>query len=435
MSTNNQLQVAYGFSQPQVNVMESIQSNRAPTANDKAPIATIWVNKLTNSGYILTSVVNNVANWEAFGTGTGTNSFVTDAGTAIPAGGVIDIAGGSNINTSGAGSTVTVNLDNNVTISGTYTTTGGNVDLANTNVGGTRGVINFGGASFIQNLGTSNTFVGENAGNFTLTTASANDNVFMGTNAGTAITTAHANVLIGVDTGNAMTTGNSNTLIGAFAGMSGNFNNTVAIGEAALFSYTGTGENLAIGTNALGSLLTGVDNCVIGTEGSSGGAYDTNESQNILIQNPGTVGDNDTIRIGTPGDHNLCFISGITGVTVTGAAVLCSTTGQLGTISSSRRFKENITDIQDLSVLSLRPVKFNYKNDTSMHYGLIAEEVEETFKDLVLYDQEGLPQSVAYHELPALLLNEVKKLRKELDDMKKSGSEIKNTKLGSMSFT
>lgn len=109
MSTNNALQIAYGFSQPLINVLDSIQSNRAPSVNDKAPITTIWVNKLTNNAYILTSVVNNLANWESLGAAGSATTFNTDAGTAIPASGVINVVGGTNTNTVGGGNTITVN--------------------------------------------------------------------------------------------------------------------------------------------------------------------------------------------------------------------------------------------------------------------------------------------------------------------------------------
>ena len=49
-------------------------------------------------------------------------SFVTDAGTAIPVANVLNVVGGPGINTSGSGSTVTVNL--NGALSGTGTTIG-----------------------------------------------------------------------------------------------------------------------------------------------------------------------------------------------------------------------------------------------------------------------------------------------------------------------
>jgi hypothetical protein len=42
---------------------------------------------------------------------------------------------------------------------------------------------------------------------------------------------------------------------------------------------------------------------------------------------------------------------------------------------------------------------------------LIAEEVAEVFPELVVYDQQGRPETVAYHLLASLLLNEVQKDR------------------------
>ena len=65
-------------------------------------------------------------------------------------------------------------------------------------------------------------------------------------------------------------------------------------------------------------------------------------------------------------------------------------------------------------LLQLRPVQFRYTEaDASgqrpVQYGLIAEEVAEVFPELVILDENGLPETVAYHLLPALLLNELQK--------------------------
>jgi len=67
--------------------------------------------------------------------GGGTTDFITDAGTANSVGSQINIYGGTNINTAGAGMTVTVNLDNTVTLSGKLTAS----DLQGTNL--TTGVL------------------------------------------------------------------------------------------------------------------------------------------------------------------------------------------------------------------------------------------------------------------------------------------------------
>ena len=71
-------------------------------------------------------------------------------------------------------------------------------------------------------------------------------------------------------------------------------------------------------------------------------------------------------------------------------------------------------------LLQLRPVTFHYKPEyaggpRTRQYGLIAEEVAAVYPDLVLYDpQTGRPQSVAYHLVNAMLLNEVQKQHRHI---------------------
>ena len=65
-------------------------------------------------------------------------------------------------------------------------------------------------------------------------------------------------------------------------------------------------------------------------------------------------------------------------------------------------------------LLSLRPVTFRYKEafadgEQPMQYGLIAEEVAEVFPELVVYADDGSPETVKYRLLSALLLNELQK--------------------------
>ena len=79
-------------------------------------------------------------------------------------------------------------------------------------------------------------------------------------------------------------------------------------------------------------------------------------------------------------------------------AVLISSTGQLGTVSSSRRGKENIEDMLESSsfINELRPVIFNYRADKkkTIHFGLIAEEVADVYANLVVFDEAGIPETV-----------------------------------------
>jgi hypothetical protein len=146
----------------------------------------------------------------------------------------------------------------------------------------------------------------------------------------------------------------------------------------------------------------------------------------VLINSSGTAAESHVLRIGagtgtSTQQLNKAFISGIQGITVTGTAVLVSSSDQLGIAVSSRKYKDNIEDMGDKSeaLYKLRPTTFTYKESTETRYGLIAEEVAEVFPNLVVYDKSGDPQTVMYHELPALLLNEIQKLKKEIDELKK----------------
>jgi endosialidase-like protein len=69
-----------------------------------------------------------------------------------------------------------------------------------------------------------------------------------------------------------------------------------------------------------------------------------------------------------------------------------------------------------VNIYKLRPVTFAYNQDASetRQYGLIAEEVEKVFPEIVVNDENGQPFTVQYHVLPVLLLNEIQKQHNEL---------------------
>jgi hypothetical protein len=124
---NLRYKTAYGLSDPLLNVFPSpIISKRSPTQNDGAQIGQVWVNEATNQVYTLSSVAANVYNWAVSSTGGGgLTTANTDAGAAATLANAITFAGGTNINTAGAGHTVTINVANNPTFSGLVTAQAG----------------------------------------------------------------------------------------------------------------------------------------------------------------------------------------------------------------------------------------------------------------------------------------------------------------------
>jgi hypothetical protein len=397
--------------------------------------------------------------------GMAASSFPTDSGTATPSAGVLNVFGGTlarNINTSGSGHTIHTDLNNaitlgdlsvittgnnaiaitsgNITLSGTGASAAGNINLPNTSTDGRQGEITFGSSRFISNFGTANTFVGAGSGN---TTLSGSTNTIVGFGAGAALTTSAGSTGVGNlalsanTTGNNdafgtgalqnCTTGGSNVSIGALSMQSGttpSFN--VAVGLGALQTITTGLNNTAVGYIAASNLTTGGFNIALGQDAGIGWA--TSDSSNIAIGNGGAGGQSNQIHIGISGagsgQQNKCFIAGIRGITTTNndaIAVLIDSAGQLGTVSSSLRYKYEVEDMDDFSkpIMKLRPVIFRWKETDEPDWGLIAEEVHEVMPELVIYDDEGEPETVKYHVLCSLMLNELQKLSKKVRSLEK----------------
>jgi hypothetical protein len=234
-------------------------------------------------------------------------------------------------------------------------------------------------------------------------------------------TSGYYNTALGRGALSANTTGNQNLAVGnlaLLANTDGRLN--TAVGWRALLANTTGSYNIAIGRDTLASLTTGERNIAVG-DGS--GSYATTGNDNIYLGAWGTVDDTQTIRIGNM--QARAFMAGIRGRT-TGLAnatnVMIDSSGQLGTISSSRRGKEDIHDMGEASagLFRLRPVTFRYirpyaDGSKPIDYGLIAEEVEAVYPDLVVRNEAGEVETVQYHKLTPMLLNEVQRLRRELD--------------------
>jgi hypothetical protein len=157
--------------------------------------------------------------------------------------------------------------------------------------------------------------------------------------------------------------------------------------------------------------------------GFSAGYLITTGSYNIDIGNEAVDGDAYITRIGS--SQTNAYIAGIYGTTISsGSAVYVDSSGQLGVLSSSARFKQNIQGMGDASdvLLSLHPVKFQYKKDMdpkgTPQFGLVAEEVNEVDPDLVVRDANNQVYTVRYEAVNAMLLNEFLKQHHTVQEQK-----------------
>ena len=268
-------------------------------------------------------------------------------------------------------------------------------------------------ALFSNTTGRGNSAFGVNA---LLSNTTGNENTAAGINALRNNGTGTENTATGREALYYNTVGYQNTANGnqaLFSNIGGIYN--TAVGDRALYSSTDN-NNTAVGTFALRYNTTGGQNTAVGYQA---GVNNITGDHNIAIgfNVIGEAEENFTTRIGM--NQRRTFISGIRGFTTGNSdtvSVVIDSAGQLGTVSSSRRFKEDIQDMGNTSdrLLQLRPVTFRYKEayengEKPLDYGLIAEEVAEVFPELVVYNEKRQPDTVKYRLLSSMLLNELQK--------------------------
>jgi trimeric autotransporter adhesin len=236
-------------------------------------------------------------------------------------------------------------------------------------------------------------------------------------------------------------TGDGNTAIGSNA----LFHNTTAggntaIGLAALVSNTNGAGNTAIGAYSLNNNIGGGGNTATGSQALQNNTASLNTAYGYQALSHNTSGSVNTalgfaagsgvttasgvIAIGTPGFNvnNSCFIGNIYGVmSGFGTAVNINSSGQLFTINSARRFKDDIKPMDRASevLFALKPVTFRYKKEFDPtgipQFGLVAEDVEKVNPDLVVRDADGKVRTVRYEQINAMLLNEFLKEHKKVE--------------------
>jgi endosialidase-like protein len=257
-----------------------------------------------------------------------------------------------------------------------------------------------GAGALFSNNGESNTAVGAAA---LLLNTTGSPNTAVGTSALLSNDSGSLNTAVGNQALLSNVSGLENTAMGdqALLNNVGSFN--VAVGGAALITNTGGNDNTAVGGGALND-TTGSDNTALGFQA---GILATDGDGNVYIG---------AGMSGAAGESNQTYIRNINTTSVSGAGTDTVTvnlsTGLLGHVTSSRRYKDDIKAMDNASqtLFALKPVTFRYKKqidqNQTLDYGLIAEEVAKVDSNLAIRDKNGQIESVRYSAINAMLLNE-----------------------------
>ena len=201
--------------------------------------------------------------------------------------------------------------------------------------------------------------------------------------------------------------------------------------------YMKTGLNVGAATTAgIGEIVSNASHYIVVTGESiarmelSSNSLNFGDGTNARDTNLYRVSANalktdDNFYVGDTGNAKSLYNYGAYTIDVVGLTpkdLYVGNTGLIGYTSSSLRYKENVADMGTKSELiyDLRPVTFDYidKEKGSNKFGLIAEEVFEVLPCIVPLDEEGRPDTVTYSFLIPMLLNEVQKLKKEIEALK-----------------
>ena len=238
-------------------------------------------------------------------------------------------------------------------------------------------------------------------------------------------------VSLGTNTLTNLTTGHNNTASGSRALYSNTegIDNT-ASGARALFSNITGDNNTAIGYRAGGFNKSGSKNVFIGYQAGDNVGY-TNKSNQLVIGNgplPGNqlvIGDFSKRTLLINGSTSINEDANVTGnLKVQGKAFAASFE------KSDGRLKKDIKPLSHAldSILQLQGKTYRWKEDTTFankaDIGLIAQDVEKVFPELVAEDEQGY-KAIAYSKLTTVLIEAIKEQQGQITTLEKENTQLK----------
>ena len=315
--------------------------------------------------------------------------------------------------------------------------------------------------------GINNLFLGQESGemneegNFNLSlgylsgkgNVSGSSNTFIGFSSGLESNSSH-NTFVGANTGNYCHSGSRNSILGYGAGVFINEgNDNVFLGQQSGVYSTGS-SNVIIGSKAGSSLPSGSGNVFLGYQAGSG--IGSNCDNNLIIESGYSGSDNysNALIYGQFDEDKLKFnaLVGINaptspeyGLTVNGgssteySALFYKGAYAYGDFinGSDKRWKSNIKTIENglSKVTKLRGVTFDWNRDKypdkefsdKKQIGVIAQEIEEIFPELVTIGENGY-KGVNYSKMTAVLIEAVKELDEKVNEIELLRSEVEEIK-------
>jgi trimeric autotransporter adhesin len=273
-------------------------------------------------------------------------------------------------------------------------------------------------AGYTNTIGNQNVYLGNLAG----TNATGYYNTVVGNNAGKVINEDY-NTMMGSQTGNKTTTGRGNAFFGHEAGhenITGDYNTYVGPGTG--YNNTSGSYNVFIGRYA-GFSETGSNKLYIDNN--------SNSSTGALIYGDFSTGQlrfNANVSIGT--SQYLSYRLTILGSAYASGGVWSA---------SDIRLKQNVRSMDGDGVLDkmkdMEVIKYNYvkgvtsnnEADTSTYIGVIAQEIEKSFPEVVRTNEDGF-KAVNYGALTAILFQAIKDQQKQIDALKQQIELMKTGK-------
>ncbi len=315
--------------------------------------------------------------------------------------------------------------------------------------------------------GDDNIIIGDNAGagiGSSTTTYSISNNVLVGTRAGQIMgTNANNNILIGHQAGNNLSIGANNIVIGYdIDAPSSSGSNRMSIGNI-IYATGVDGTGTTVSTGNLGIGIANPDsntelhiydpgNTILGIQSgaqsiwgieslSASNAMRIGNLNGAVLNNHVYITSGGNVGIGdVPLDKLHVFGDARVGTGTTGCIKDADGTTIAGTCSSDLRLKEEIRGFDSIleRYVQLEPVFYKWRSEefpelhlgTSEISGLIAQNVEQLFPELVAYDEDGFRQ-INFSAIDFYTIQAIKEQQEQIDSLQAQLASISSNPPGS----